>query len=74
MNLVIDPVQFIFARLHTGTTQLAQPGIKGKLFLPLLTFRIVAPGAFEWTPLKKHGSPDARPIMEGKSLDFKDFK
>lgn len=35
-------------------------------------FRIVAPGAFQATALKKHGGPQPRSVFCGHALDFED--
>src|SRR3989339_1914778 len=39
----------------------------------LLAFRVMAPGATQGAPLKKEGGPDAGTVMNGISLNFKNW-
>jgi hypothetical protein len=66
-------VYSVRAGLNTQKTTHAQIPVKHQLSFPCPGFRIMTPQTPQGTAFKKDRGPDTRPVMEGKTLDIKDW-
>jgi hypothetical protein len=66
-----EGVQFSGTKGGAGAAKDAFIGVIGNLRFRVLGFRVMAPDTIQKTALEEDGSPDPRPVVEGKTLNVK---